>query len=122
MLMFQLYLIADRDLFASDEAWLDTIASVAPAVAGDERVGLQVRIKSHTGVAKHRLAAAARARLVGSDDRVLLNGTRAEAMRAGYFGVHWPEDAIPAPDGKLFSVMISALSWMFAISRMRSRI
>lgn len=94
--MFVLYVIADRGIFSSDNEWLEKIEEVASACATRDRVGLQVRIKSETPDRKAALASMAREALGPAGAGALLNGSTAEAMQAGYDGVHWPEALIPA--------------------------
>ncbi len=93
--MFVLYVIADRGIFSSDDEWLEKIADVASACASRDRVGIQVRIKSEPPDRKAALAAKAKEALGPASAGAFLNGSTAEATRAGYNGVHWPEIVIP---------------------------
>jgi thiamine-phosphate diphosphorylase len=90
--VFQLYLIADRDSFDDDDAWLAAIAAVAPFAATVPRVGLQVRIRGRAPADEAKLVEAALRRIGPARDRALLNATAAPAT--GYAGVHWPEAAL----------------------------
>lgn len=89
--MFRLYLIADRDAFVEDAAWLDAIAAVATPVASSSQVGLQVRIRGRFA-GDAALARAALRALGPAAARAFLNTDDREA--SGYAGRHWPEAAL----------------------------
>jgi len=98
-----LYLVADHAFAGTDQGWLRSIERVAAAVdtsAGPETTILfQLRVKdagagARTGLVARGLDAARPAGVP-----VLLNGDEDEARELGFAGVHWPEAAIPNPDG-----------------------
>jgi thiamine-phosphate diphosphorylase len=89
-----LYVIVDRGVCASDDAWLRTLDAVA-ATEGCPELALQVRIKGCEVAERMRLLEAAAKTLRGRRVPALLNGSTVEAVNAGFDGVHWPETAIP---------------------------
>lgn len=93
--MFNLYIIADRGIFASDNEWLAKLDEVGAACAGLTQVGLQVRIKDLTADEKARLASRAQTVLAPYRLKTLLNGSTREAQSAEFAGVHWPEAFTP---------------------------
>ena len=98
-----LYLVADHAFAGTDRGWLRSIERVAAAIgasAGPETTVLfQLRAKdvepeARTGLVARGLDAARPAGVP-----ILLNGDEDEARELGFAGVHWPEAAIPNPDG-----------------------
>ena len=98
---FRLYAIADRGVFASDQAWLQAVEEAARQLQRGE--ALQLRVKSVAPPERRKLLAAARNTTRCAVAPVFVNGTTAEAAALGFTGVHWPEGAIPArpEDGHL---------------------
>jgi thiamine-phosphate pyrophosphorylase len=88
-----LYVVAERSIFESDDAWLEAIASVCRV--DDPGLALQVRTKSEAPDRAHDLAVRARDATSGSRIPIFLNGTTEEAIALGYDNVHWPEALIP---------------------------
>ena len=94
--VMKLYVIADRGVFASDDAWLRALVAIAPAVAASPDARLQVRIKGLS--VEHRLALIGRVRaaLGANAHHAILNGSVAEALANGFGGAHYPEATLPA--------------------------
>lgn len=91
----RLYVIADRGVFTSDEAWLGAIAAVAPAVATSAVAQLQVRVKGLPPGERCALIRRAAEILGGDAGQAILNGSVDEALAHGYGGAHYPEAALP---------------------------
>jgi thiamine-phosphate diphosphorylase len=90
-----LYLVATRDLFDTDAAWLDAVERVALASVSlrQVRLALQVRLEATSQAASLAREALRRVRAV-SDIPLWLNA-RAGVAGAGYDGTHLPERALP---------------------------
>jgi thiamine-phosphate diphosphorylase len=95
--MFQLYVVADRGIYDSDEEWLEALARVAAASGEREEVRLQVRAKGLAATERALLLRRARKTLGPAAARAILNGAVGEAVELGFGGVHWPEASIPQP-------------------------
>ena len=98
-----LYLVADRAFAGTDRGWLRSIERVAAAIdasAGRETTILfQLRAKDAEPETKADLVARGLDAARPAGVPVLLNGDEDEARGLGFAGVHWPEAAIPTPDG-----------------------
>lgn len=98
-----LYLVADHTFAGTDQGWLRSIERVAPAVdasAGPETTILfQLRVKDAASETRTSLIARGLGAARPAGVPVLLNGNEDEARELGFAGVHWPEAAIPKPDG-----------------------
>ena len=102
-----LYLVAARELFATDELWLESLGRVAGALSrlaldrdaartpgAALGVALQVRIETELGAPLLAARALECVRRPAPALRVFLNAA-ADAASLGYDGVHWPERRIP---------------------------
>jgi thiamine-phosphate diphosphorylase len=92
-----LYVIVERSVLPSDEAWLDALSMLSALdVPG---LAVQVRARQEPPQRFEALAAAAREATRDAAVPVLLNGDTATALGFGFDGVHWPEAVIPdAPE------------------------
>jgi len=108
-----LYLVAARELFATDELWLESLERVAEALSrlaldrdtaripgAALEVALQVRIETELGALHLAAQALERVHQAAPAVRLFLNAA-ADAASLGYDGVHWPERRIPDRPGAL---------------------
>jgi thiamine-phosphate pyrophosphorylase len=85
-----LYVIADRGVTKSFFAWIEALVEL-----GTTGLALQVRAKEATPDERAHAVAIVRA----AGGRPVLNGTSAEALATGAWGVHWPESALATAEG-----------------------
>jgi thiamine-phosphate diphosphorylase len=108
-----LYLIAARDLFESDAAWLHSLTELSTCFRPirDVSIAVQIRIEVRHSDAQ-RLASAALEIVRREHDAgrlpLFLNASAVDAARLGYDGVHWPERRTPAEPSA--SNLVSAAS------------
>jgi len=87
-----LYVVAERSVFRSDNAWLMAIEAVIGT--NDPGLAVQIRTKAESPERSRALAIEARRVTRGSRVPLFLNGTTHGAIALGYEGVHWPEALI----------------------------
>jgi thiamine-phosphate pyrophosphorylase len=90
---FSLYIIAERGVLPSEQAWLRALEVLSDELVEGE--ALQVRAKQPPATDPERLFTLARAATNRAHVPVFLNGPMEQARQFGFDGAHWPEAIIP---------------------------
>ena len=93
--MISLYIVADRAIFESDEAYFSALRHLAPIVGENPGVVLQVRAKEIDPSLRFSFVGRVSEALGGEVAGAFLNAATGDALRCGFGGVHWPEAEIP---------------------------